>query len=69
MLAELFDWSSPGVKTHRTWVIAPDSKSLSRRWDALRRESNPKVKEKLFHPDRDRYLDKVVSVALGSHAL
>ncbi len=35
-LLDLFDWSTPGVKTHRTWVIAPDAASLSRRWEQLR---------------------------------
>jgi hypothetical protein len=68
-LYEFFDWSSPGVKTHRTWVIAPDSESLSRRWDVLRRETSYENKERLFHPDRDRYLDKVVSVGLGSYGV
>ncbi|MGX8014298.1 type ISP restriction/modification enzyme (plasmid) [Mesorhizobium sp. ORM8.1] len=68
-LDRFFDWSSPGTKTHRTWVIAPDPESLSRRWDALRRETNIEKKERLFHPDRDRYLDKVVSVGLGDHGV
>lgn len=67
LLAEFFVWSSPGVKTHRTWVISPDVQMLERRWNALRDEGNPKAKEKLFHPDRDRYLNKVVKVDLGSH--
>jgi len=66
-LAKLFVWSSPGVKTHRTWVIAPDAQTLQKRWDLLRNEKNPKEKENLFHPDRDRYLSKVVKVDLGSH--
>ena len=34
-LLDLFDWSTPGVKTHRTWVIAPDAASLHRRWETL----------------------------------
>jgi len=37
-LMDFFGWSSPGVKTHRTWVIAPNIQSLEERWDALRRE-------------------------------
>ncbi|MDQ6436526.1 type ISP restriction/modification enzyme [Mesorhizobium sp. LHD-90] len=69
LLAEFFLWSSPGVKTHRTWVIAPDSESLPQRWDALRHESIIEKKENLFHPDRDRYLEKVVSVGLGTHGV
>lgn len=66
-LAQLFSWSGPGVKTHRTWVIAPDVESLERRWDALRKESDHAAKENLFHADRDRYIDKVVKIDLGSH--
>ncbi|TIO48903.1 MAG: DNA methyltransferase [Mesorhizobium sp.] len=68
-LASLFSWSSPGIKTHRTWVIAPDPGSLADRWDELRHASNLEKKEKLFHPDRDRFLDKVVSVHLGTNQL
>ncbi len=64
-LAELFLWSGPGVKTHRTWVISPDAQSLGKRWDALQRESDPVKKEILFHRDRDRHLEKVVTLDLG----
>ncbi|WP_283816812.1 type ISP restriction/modification enzyme [Bradyrhizobium diazoefficiens] len=60
-------WSSPGVKTHRTWVIAPDVQTLNRRWDVLRNEQDPERKKDLFHPDRDRSLDRVVNRDLGSH--
>ena len=66
-LADFFAWSSPGVKTHRTWVIAPDGQSLEKRWNILRDEKRPEEKEHLFHPDRDRYLSKVVKVDLGAH--
>ncbi len=64
-LSDFFEWSSPGVKTHRTWVIAPDAQTLRQRWEVLRRENNQEKKENLFHPDRDRYLSKVVKVDLG----
>jgi hypothetical protein len=66
-LAEFFVASSPGVKTHRTWVISPDVQTLERRWDMLRNERDPKKKEHLFHPDRDRYITKVVTVDLGAY--
>jgi hypothetical protein len=66
-LADFFLRSSPGVKTHRTWVIAPDVQTLERRWEVLRKEKNPERKVHLFHPDRDRYLTKVVTVDLGSY--
>lgn len=68
-LLDLFDWSTPGVKTHRTWVIAPDAESLGRRWDQLRAARDPKLKDDLFHPDRDRTLDRTVKVSLGLHLL
>ncbi len=66
-LGSFFLWSSPGVKTHRTWVIAPDAVSLERRWETLTREKNPERKEALFHADRDRSTKKVVRVDLGAH--
>jgi hypothetical protein len=66
-LSDFFVWSSPGVKTHRTWVIAPDSQTLKDRWEILQKEKNPEKKEHLFHPDRDRYLTKVVKVDLGAY--
>ncbi len=67
-LAEFFGWSSPGVKTHRTWVIAPDIQSLERRWKALQQEQDPQKKNVLFHADRDRDLNRTVSKDLGAHA-
>ena len=66
-LADLFDWASPGVKTHRTWVIAPDVQSLERRWAALQSEKSLVCRDQLFHSDRDRTLDKIVTVDLGPH--
>jgi hypothetical protein len=68
-VADCFVWSSPGVKTHRTWVISPDASTLEKRWNVLLHEANPEKKERLFHPDRDRYLHKVVRVGLGSQPL
>lgn len=66
-LIDMFDWSSPGVGPYRTWVIAPDSVSLTKRWQALISEQDGTRKETLLKPDRDRYLDKVVSVPLGQY--
>ena len=68
LLSDLLDWSGPGVKTHRTWVISPDIGSLERRWDTLRREDDQNRKEMLFHRDRDRHINKIVSKPLGAHA-
>jgi hypothetical protein len=66
-LAEILGWSSPGVMTHRTWVIAPDVDSLDRRWTALQRQSEPSIKELLFHPDRDRTLTRILADNLGRY--
>jgi hypothetical protein len=66
-LDQLFAWASPGVAPHRTWVIAPDERSLRDRWSAFVEENDPARKEELLKPDRDRYLDKKVSVPLGNH--
>ncbi len=65
-LQDIFDWSGPGVKTHRTWVIAPDADSLRVRWRVLQNESDPIEKENLFHPDRDRQSMRRVSGDLGT---
>ena len=35
LLTDLLPYSHSGVKAGRTWVIAPDTETLSRRWDAL----------------------------------
>jgi len=70
-LAEFFTWSGPGVKTHRTWVIAPDVQTLESRWKTLQQENDPKKKETLFHPDpgegkaRARYVGKTITDDLG----
>lgn len=68
-LPDLFGWSTPGVKTHRTWVIAPDAASLASRWDALKGARDPQKKALMFHPDRDRTLERTVAVPLGRHEL
>lgn len=71
-LADLFVWGGPGVKTHRTWIIAPDVTTLEQRWTALQNEEDEGRKETLFHADpgvganRARYAAKVVGDALGS---
>lgn len=35
LLTNLFPWQQGGVKAGRTWVIAPDAKTLGRRWRTL----------------------------------
>ena len=68
-LSDLMIWSSPGVKTHRTWVISPDPASLEERWKVLQQTKEADRKEQLFHVDSDRDLKRIVAVRLGSHPL
>ncbi len=68
-LDDLFVLGSSGVTPHRTWVISPDRQSLELRWASLANERGLPAKKHLFHEDRDRTIDKVASVPLGSHEL
>lgn len=57
----------------RTWVIAPDTESLHRRWQRLIDEPDDKRKAALFHPHirdglpGDKHIDKPVSEGLAGH--
>jgi len=64
-LDEVFEWSSPGVKTHRTWVIAPDIWSLETRWQNLKRRATLREKSDAFLDDASRTVETIVSVPLG----
>ena len=71
-LEDLFLYNGSGVQTKRTWVIAPDSESLSRRWNRLV-GSSPEKKEELFHPTlrdgvpADRHISSVVREVLPGY--
>ncbi|MGH9747104.1 MAG: type ISP restriction/modification enzyme [Candidatus Acidiferrales bacterium] len=68
-LEDLFVYNGSGVMPGRTWIIAPDSTSLEKRWAALI-EAPAGSKEDLFHPHLrngqlgDKYSAKVVPTAL-----
>lgn len=64
-LAAVFEWSSPGVKTHRTWVIAPDVQSLDRRWHELKRQSTVRDQNEVFLSDVSRSVETLVTIPLG----
>ncbi len=72
-LDELFAYDGSGVMPGRTWVIAPDRRSLERRWATLVAETDPKRKEMLFHPHGsegdlgDRHTGKLLSEGLAGH--
>jgi hypothetical protein len=71
-LEDLFIYNGSGVQTKRTWVIAPDSDSLSRRWAKLI-SAAPEKKEELFHPTlrdglpADRHIRSVVREAVPGY--
>jgi Type ISP C-terminal specificity domain/N-6 DNA Methylase len=72
-LEELFLYNGSGVQTKRTWVIAPDAKSLEDRWNVLIRAEESK-KEDLFHPTlrdglpADRHIRSVVKEGVPGFA-
>jgi len=53
-LEDFFIYNGSGVQTKRTWVIAPDAKSLEDRWNVLIRAEESE-KEELFHPTLRRW--------------
>lgn len=68
-LKSLFVYDGSGVMPGRTWVIAPDRESLSRRWDALIAEKDEARKEVLFHPHQggDKTVWKQTQTELAGH--
>ncbi|MCB1885851.1 MAG: N-6 DNA methylase [Geminicoccaceae bacterium] len=72
-LEDLFTYNGSGVMPGRTWVIAPDPASLEARWNRLRAERDPSVKETLFHPHLrggkpgDKHLNKMPKQGLYGH--
>jgi hypothetical protein len=73
-LEDLFIYNGSGVMPGRTWVIAPDKKTLAERWDRLVNERDPAMKEALFHPHLrsgkpgDKHIRKVPTAPLMGHA-
>ena len=73
MLDDLFIYNGSGVQPKRTWVIAPDAESLTRRWDTLIHAPESE-KETLFHPTlrdgvpSDRHIGSVVSESVPGYA-
>lgn len=71
-LEDLFDYNGSGVMPGRTWIIAPDTDSLRRRWQTLV-EAPPNKKEDLFHPHLrggepgDKHSKKVVKKGLPGY--
>jgi hypothetical protein len=72
-LEDFFVSASSGVLPGRTWVVAPDAKSLRDRWNRLIAERSPPIKEELFFPTlrdgkvADRHTKKIVNEGLYGH--
>jgi hypothetical protein len=68
-LDSLFIYNGSGVMPGRTWVVAPDSGSLSERWKRLTSEKDPALKELLFYPHEggDKTSFKATSKGLIGH--
>ncbi len=72
-LEDFFVYNGSGVQSKRTWAIAPDSQSLTRRWQALLDEADPERKEVLFHATlrdgqpADRHMRSVVKGAIPGY--
>lgn len=71
-LEDLFGYSGSGVMPGRTWVIAPDSESLVRRWNRLTGTPPGAEQERLFHPHMrdgkpgDKHSNKTVNAPLAA---
>jgi hypothetical protein len=68
-LEQLVGYSGPGVKSGRTWVIAPDALTLVRRWDRLINEPSEDERAKQFeNKTGDRHIAKPVKALPGVHS-
>jgi hypothetical protein len=71
-MEDLFVYDGAGVQTKRTWVIAPDTESLIRRWQTLL-DAEPSSKEVLFHATlrngqpADRHIRSIVREAIPGY--
>ncbi len=61
--------SGSGVMPGRTWIIAPDERSLQRRWERLLGEKDTAKRAALFHPHEggDRTTAKPSKALSGKH--
>ncbi len=55
LLTDLMPWQHSGMQAKRTWPIAPDEKTLARRWRALLAAPD---RAEAFHGDRDRQIER-----------
>ncbi|HSS47630.1 MAG TPA: type ISP restriction/modification enzyme [Thermoanaerobaculia bacterium] len=62
LLTDLFPWQHSGMQVKRLWPIAPDPKTLARRWDELLQASD---RASAFHATRDRTIKSVPDSLMG----
>jgi Type ISP C-terminal specificity domain len=65
----LFDYGGSGAMPGRTWIIAPDERTLESRWERLVTEKNADKREQFFHPHEggDKTSTKASKVGLTGH--
>ncbi|MEO7178592.1 MAG: type ISP restriction/modification enzyme [Allosphingosinicella sp.] len=72
-LESLLGETGSGVMPGRTWIIAPDAQSLTRRWIALTSEKDSAARATLFHPHLrngkpgDKHVAKAAKALAGHH--
>jgi hypothetical protein len=62
---DLFPWQQPGVKTHRTWLIAPSEEILQKRWRRLLAASD---REEAFKENGERKIGDTHRVVITPKA-
>ena len=65
LLTDLLPWQHSGLQLKRTWPIAPDERTLERRWRALLSASD---RSAAFHGTGDREVDGTYDVPLEGRA-
>lgn len=68
-LKSFFEYDGSGVMPGRTWIIAPDRRSLEERWNRLIAEKDEAKQEELFHPHQggDKTVSKQAQTGLAGH--
>ncbi|MFI8105690.1 type ISP restriction/modification enzyme [Streptomyces sp. NPDC086023] len=64
LLDDLMPWSVPPLRLGRSWVLAPDARTLRARWDALVAAEGAE-RERLFRPSRARGVRSGVAALPG----
>lgn len=67
-LDQVIGYTGPGIKAGRTWVIAPDSETLERRWNSLVSEPSASKRGILFeNKPGDRHVTRSAKALAGQH--